>query len=542
MSDHNEGETPEGAMGEGARTARFLRLPLRADESRVAYLLRDRPKECGLLIGPCGARESATLLGALGELGGAASLAAVLLDGLGPEAAAGTHRLEAAGFRGEILVRSAALETAEAYGFLNPLRPVEGGGGRFSLPGGRELKLFSSALPRPHGTLLALDTATGVLFSGARFDAPDSGDPGGSGSEPFLLGLLAELARKGELRAIAPRGGPCLETDVAAFLERFGAAEALIAKSCAEGEGMTEELAAVERSLAVDPVTRLKNQRFLHSFLGDRLRANDGRLGAALHFATLDGLVEINRELGREGGDEALRDLAYIVANEAAHLPGAVAFKLNSPTIVLMEPGADRDAAAATAERLRLAIRQSEIHRQPLRASIGLVHADELTGQGEEAIKRFERTGVIRNSLASERGGDTVCDVSTERDEERHFSKRVVLVEPELAHAAFLAGRLEALGFRVASFADGRSALDRIIEAGCDLVVSEAMAPRMSGFQLRESLMADSARSRIPFVLVSHRKDDEYLAKAAALRVVHYLKKPYALAELLGLAENLTKG
>lgn len=542
MPDHDEGEASEGAKAGGAMAKRLIRLSLREDESRIAYLLRDPPEGGGLLVGPCGARESATLLGALGEEGGVGALAAVLLDGLGPEAAAGLYRLEAAGFRGEILVRSAALETAEAYGFRNPLRPVEGGGGRFALPGGRELKLFSSSLPRPHGTLLALDTATGFLFSGARLDAPDPGDPGGSGSEPFLLGLLAELARKGELRAIAPRGGPCLETEVAAFLERFGAAEALVAKSCAEGEGMAEELAAVERSLAVDPVTRLKNQRFLHSLLGDRLRGNEGRLGAALHFATLDGLVEINRELGREGGDEALRALAYIVSNEAALLPGAVAFKLNSPTIVLMEPGSDREAAAATAERLRLSIRQSEIYRQPLRASIGLVHADEMTGQGEEDIKRFERTGVIRNGLAAERGGDTVCDVSTERDEERHFSRRVVLVEPELAHAAFLAGRLEALGFRVATFADGRSALDRIAASGCDLVVSEAMTPRMSGFQLRESLMADSVRSRIPFVLVSHRKDDEYLAKAAALRVTHYLKKPYALAELLGLAENLTKG
>ena len=105
-----------------------------------------------------------------------------------------------------------------------------------------------------------------------------------------------------------------------------------------------------------------------------------------------------------------------------------------------------------------------------------------------------------------------------------------------------LAARLEGRGFRVAVFPEGRSALERILADGCDLVVSEAMVPRLSGFQLREALMADSARSRIPFVLVSHRKDDEYLEKAASLRITHYLKKPYALAEILGLAENLARG
>lgn len=545
-SDGASGGIPAGpGRDEAAREAApdFLRLRLpdgASGEARSSYLLGRGPG--GLLVDPGGAADATALSAGLEVLGGPAGLEAVALTDPRPETAAGLLSLEAEGFRGRLFLREEWLGAARAYGFGSEARPLGAGPESVELASGRRLRFFSSALPAPYGTLLCLDEATGSLLSGERFGPSGAG---GAEGEPFLLGGLAELARRGELRRIAPSRGPLLFEGIAEFIERFAAAEALLAGACSEADGPgmdVEELAEVERSLSSDPLTRLKNQRFLHSLLLDRLRAQGGSLGAALLFVSLDGLVEINRELGREGGDEALKALGYILGNEAAASPGTLAFKLNSPSFVVLVPGGERSAAAAAAERVRKAVRESEVARRRFTVSVGLVYPDEATGSGDGAIRRLEEVGGIRALLAKERGGDTVCDSSTEHDAELQRSKRIVLVEPETAHAAFLAARLAGRGFRVAVFPEGRSALERILADGCDLVVSEAMVPRLSGFQLREALMADSARSRIPFVLVSHRKDDEYLEKAASLRIVHYLKKPYALAEILGLAENLARG
>lgn len=530
----------------GTAAPGFLRLRLpdpASGEARAAYFLGEGLG--GVLVDPGGAADAGAVAAGLAALGGPAGLAAVVLTDPRPETAAGLLRLEAEGFRGQVFLREEWLGAARAYGFASEARPLGAGPERVELASGRSLRFFSSALPAPFGTLLCLDEATGSLLSGERFGPSGEAGARGAQGEPFLLGRLAELARRGELARIAPARAPVLAEAVADFIERFAAAEALLAGACADtaAAGMdAEELAEVERSLSSDPLTRLKNQRFLHSLLLDRLRAQGGRLEAALLFVSLDGLVEINRELGREGGDEALKSLGYILGNDAAAYPGTLAFKLNSPSFVVLVPGGERAAAAAAAERIRKAVRESEVARRGLTVSIGLVYPDEATGSGDAAIRRLEEIGGVRGLLAKERGGDTVCDSSTEHDAERQRSKRIVLVEPETAHAAFLAARLEGRGFRVAVFPEGRSALERILADGCDLVVSEAMVPRLSGFQLREALMADSARSRIPFILVSHRKDDEYLEKAASLRITHYLRKPYSLSEILGLAENLARG
>ena len=521
-----------------------LRLPVPSTgEARASYFLGAGPG--GVLVDPGGAADAEALYAVLKALGRTAGLAAVVLTDPRPETAAGLLRLEAEGFRGQVYLRGEWLGAARAYGFASEIRPLGAGPERVELASGRSLRFFASAVPAPHGSLLCLDETTGTLLSGERFSPSGESGAQGAQGEPFLLARLAELARRGELARIAPSRAPVLAEAVADFIERFASAEALLAGACADpdaAEARADELAEVERSISSDPLTRLKNQRFLHSLLLDRLKAQGGRLEAALLFVSLDGLVEINRELGREGGDEALKSLGYILGNDAAAFPGTLAFKLNSPAFVVLVPGGERAAAAAAAERIRKTVRESEVSSRSFTVSIGLVYPDEATGSGDAAIRRLEEIGGVRGLLAKERGGDTVCDSSTEHDAELQLSKRIVLVEPETAHAAFLAARLEGRGFRVAVFPEGRSALERILADGCDLVVSEAMVPRLSGFQLREALMADSARSRIPFVLVSHRKDDEYLEKAASLRITHYLKKPYALAEILGLAENLARG
>lgn len=73
------------------------------------------------------------------------------------------------------------------------------------------------------------------------------------------------------------------------------------------------------------------------------------------------------------------------------------------------------------------------------------------------------------------------------------------------------------------------------------VIVSEVMLPKTNGFAFREELRHSSRLSEIPFILVSQRKSDELIEKAALLGILHFLRKPFSLVELLGLIQNLSR-
>jgi DNA-binding response OmpR family regulator len=71
-------------------------------------------------------------------------------------------------------------------------------------------------------------------------------------------------------------------------------------------------------------------------------------------------------------------------------------------------------------------------------------------------------------------------------------------------------------------------------------VIAEATMPPVAGSSSAKGSCASGGRA-IPFILVSRRKDEEYIRRAAALGIVHFLKKPFSKAELVGLADNLLR-
>lgn len=52
-------------------------------------------------------------------------------------------------------------------------------------------------------------------------------------------------------------------------------------------------------------------------------------------------------------------------------------------------------------------------------------------------------------------------------------------------------------------------------------------------------MLSDSSIKQIPFILLSHQKDEATIRQAIDLHVRYYLQKPYILTELLGLAEYI---
>ncbi|MGC3984772.1 MAG: response regulator [Pseudorhodoferax sp.] len=97
---------------------------------------------------------------------------------------------------------------------------------------------------------------------------------------------------------------------------------------------------------------------------------------------------------------------------------------------------------------------------------------------------------------------------------------------------------LQREGWRVALAADGLQALAQLQAERPVLVVTDIEMPQMDGYALTQAIRADERLAGLPIAVISSRTADRHRAHALALGVDHYLGKPYAEEELLGLVRR----
>ncbi len=83
--------------------------------------------------------------------------------------------------------------------------------------------------------------------------------------------------------------------------------------------------------------------------------------------------------------------------------------------------------------------------------------------------------------------------------------------------------------------------MDMIEKEKPDVIISEILLPKIDGFSVREKMLTSTSMKDIPFILVSHKKDEESIQRSFSMNIEHYFKKPYTLNELVGLVKNKVK-
>lgn len=114
----------------------------------------------------------------------------------------------------------------------------------------------------------------------------------------------------------------------------------------------------------------------------------------------------------------------------------------------------------------------------------------------------------------------------------------VLVVEDHPDMRTFVA---EGLGreFRVTATGSAEEALRLAASDPPDLVVTDAMLPRMSGVRLVQALHANTALQDVPVLMLTARTDDEFQAKALRSGVQDFLGKPFSMAVLQARIERL---
>jgi len=309
---------------------------------------------------------------------------------------------------------------------------------------------------------------------------------------------------------------------------------------------LEEQEAEAQKKMMTCPVTGLHNEKYFRFFGNEEfspLRKQPP--DSWFIFITLDRFLEINLELGSEEGDRMLASLAYLLEN---YLNGKGnsgidhLFRLNGPRFLYYLGKADENIARRTAVELRREVSDSELFIKPVTISQGVVDSASIFNPETSAAAMIDKlllTGEATLRTAQKQGPNTIVFSSSLTEERSRIGRRILIIDPDTYYARFLAREWEARDCQVVSCVQGEEALSYIQENPPDLIVSELSVPMFSGLEIRSLLLGDPHLSKIPFVLVSHRRDDDLIRQAHKLKIVHYLAKPVSLVELLGLSEIL---
>ncbi len=140
--------------------------------------------------------------------------------------------------------------------------------------------------------------------------------------------------------------------------------------------GMVERELAAIRMATTDPLTGLSNRRGFHLVAG-QLLAVAQRIGtsACLAFIDLDGLKQINDELGHEAGDHAIVDAASIL-NSTFRESDVLARLSGDEFCVLFTASSGLDSKTATERLTRKLEAHNEKVTRPYRLSLSFGYAD----------------------------------------------------------------------------------------------------------------------------------------------------------------------
>jgi diguanylate cyclase (GGDEF)-like protein len=303
-----------------------------------------------------------------------------------------------------------------------------------------------------------------------------------------------------------------------------------------------------EDQLIMDPLTGLGNDYLFRVFLPDEFTsARESLSNGALIAIKLDNIVDINILHGRRGGDDALRAIAHLLENYQAEHKNMShrVFRLGGPVFGYYIPACNASDAREAAEAIRKLVQNSELYLKKLSVSIGLVNLSEFfrhKGTSGEVALQIELTALKRIGLAEQQGTNTICDTSKIAVFSTSDRPVVLVVEPDMASIELLIRAIKARGLMVNTCTDGESALSFIKSSPPDIIICEVMTPRLNGFTIREKLRTNALWNTIPFILISHKKNEEYIKKAVERDIRFFFRKPLSITEIVGLISNITRG
>lgn len=256
--------------------------------------------------------------------------------------------------------------------------------------------------------------------------------------------------------------------------------------------------------------------------------------GYIYHF-DIDQLIDINQAYSVKVGDDTMNSVKYIISN--ALTKDETLYRGSGSSFILI--GRDKHPLSAInrAEELRNMINKSDRFIIPISISIGVlalrkidfVHPDQIVNDWFFEVEK-------RLSQAKAKGKNQI--VFEEKEDLTIYKNQILLVDEEQINVNLITHYFKDEAIRVFHAKNPIEAMQVIEKQRIDLVISEINLSKLDGFSLKKQLNDQIKYAKIPFILLSHMKNETLIQRANRLNVDYFLKKPFFMAELIGLVKR----
>lgn len=117
--------------------------------------------------------------------------------------------------------------------------------------------------------------------------------------------------------------------------------------------------------------------------------------------------------------------------------------------------------------------------------------------------------------------------------------KKILIIEDDRFLSSILKSRLEKDGFVVEQAFDGDEGLRLLKKDNLALILLDLIMPKVSGFELLETISADPQLNQIPVVILSNLGQESDIEKAKKLGAVdYYIKVRTSMDELVKIVRQ----
>jgi two-component system alkaline phosphatase synthesis response regulator PhoP len=119
--------------------------------------------------------------------------------------------------------------------------------------------------------------------------------------------------------------------------------------------------------------------------------------------------------------------------------------------------------------------------------------------------------------------------------------KRVLIADDNEPNRELLEAYLAGIDCEIATAADGRDTLEKVSEFSPDVILLDVMMPKLSGFEVCQTLKADPATSGIMILMVTALGELGDIERAVESGTDDFLSKPVNRVELVKRVENMLR-
>lgn len=111
-------------------------------------------------------------------------------------------------------------------------------------------------------------------------------------------------------------------------------------------------------------------------------------------------------------------------------------------------------------------------------------------------------------------------------------ARKILLVDDETGFTELMRDLLQMDNYEVEVANDGQEGLEKVQVFMPDVIISDVVMPRLSGFEMFKRIKGIPETSAIPFLFITGFQDERVLAEARKIGVFGILRKPIDIEQI----------